>query len=68
MKHCLFCKLFGHSFNKQPDRVENRPCDKWDNCNIEEHRINVLYFSCKHCTFIKIVRNLITLYRERDAK
>lgn len=56
MQVSMICKLLGHSFNKQPDKVENRPCDKWDDCNIKEHRFDLSYFYCNRCSLEKKLR------------
>lgn len=49
----MICQLLGHKFGKHPDKISNQPCDRWDNCNIEEHRIDIMYWICKRCSFVK---------------
>jgi len=52
LKRNLLCKLFGHKF-KSDFTIENKPCDKWDDCNIPEHRFNLLTWNCQRCNSIQ---------------
>lgn len=52
----ILCRIFGHSYAKQPNHFSLVPCDRWDNCDIKEHEVNRFHYFCKRCSFEKIVR------------
>jgi hypothetical protein len=52
----IICKIFRHKFPKTPDSVETKPCNRWDDCNIKSHEINVFHYFCKRCGFEKIIK------------
>ena len=45
----ILCRIIGHKYRVVPDNISSKPCDRWDDCDIPEHRIVFEHWICKRC-------------------